>query len=68
MAHVVFDLLVEANQAGVTIVVATHSLSIIDELNKRTIVLDRGSIIGDFIDPRLGVSNTSLPMREQSVG
>jgi energy-coupling factor transporter ATP-binding protein EcfA2 len=52
----------------VTIVVATHSLSIIDELNKRTIVLDRGSIIGDFIDPRLGVSNTSLPMREQSVG
>ena len=68
MAHVVFDLLVEAHQAGVTIVVATHSLSIIDELNQRTLVLDRGSIIGDFIDPRRGVSNTSYPIMEQSVG
>lgn len=68
MAHVVFDLLVEAHQAGVTIVVATHSLSIIDELNQRTLVLDRGSIIGDFIDPRRGVSNTSYQIMEQSVG
>lgn len=56
MAQVVFGLLVEAHAAGVTVVVATHSLSIIDELNKRTLVLDRGRVIGDFIDPRRGVS------------
>lgn len=52
MANVVFDLLLEANSAGVTVVVATHNLSIIDELNLRTVVLDRGKIIGDFERPR----------------
>ena len=48
MSRRVFDLLLEANSAGVTVVVATHNLSIIEELNRRTIVLDRGKIIGDF--------------------
>jgi cell division transport system ATP-binding protein len=48
MSRRVFDLLVEANSAGVTVIVATHNLSIIEELNRRTIVLDRGRIIGDF--------------------
>jgi cell division transport system ATP-binding protein len=52
MTNVVFDLLLEANAAGVTVVVATHNLSIIEELNLRTIVLDRGKIIGDFERPR----------------
>jgi ABC-type ATPase involved in cell division len=33
-------------------VVATHNLSIIEELNKRTIVLDRGKIIGDFTNAK----------------
>ena len=46
MTSVVFDLLLEANAAGVTVVVATHNLSIIEELNLRTIVLDHGKIIG----------------------
>jgi cell division transport system ATP-binding protein len=59
MANLVFDLLLEANQAGVTVVVATHSLSIIDTLNKRTLVLDRGQIIGDYLDPRRGVTRES---------
>jgi len=48
MSRRVFDLLLEANAAGVTVVVATHNLSIIEELNKRTVVLDRGKMIGDF--------------------
>lgn len=52
MSAVVFDLLMEANAAGVTLIVATHNLSIIEELNMRTIVLDRGKIIGDFDRPR----------------
>jgi len=52
MSAIVFDLLMEANAAGVTLVVATHNLSIIEELNMRTIVLDRGKIIGDFDRPR----------------
>jgi ABC-type ATPase involved in cell division len=48
MSRRVFDLLLEANSAGVTVVIATHNLGIIEELNKRTIVLDGGKIIGDF--------------------
>ncbi len=52
MSRVVFDLLLEANAAGVTVLVATHNLSIIEELNLRTVVLDRGKIIGDFQSPR----------------
>lgn len=52
MTKVVFNLLLEANALGVTVVVATHNLAVIEELNLRTIVLDRGKIIGDFSSPR----------------
>ncbi|MCB0354552.1 MAG: ATP-binding cassette domain-containing protein, partial [Bdellovibrionales bacterium] len=52
MARTVFDLLLEANAAGVTVVVATHDLSMIENLNLRTVVLDRGKILGDFERPR----------------
>lgn len=48
MTRVIFDLLLEAHRAGVTVVVATHDLATIEELNLRTIILDRGKIIGDF--------------------
>jgi cell division transport system ATP-binding protein len=48
MSRRVFELLLEANAAGVTVIVATHNLSIIEELNRRTVVLDGGKIIGDF--------------------
>jgi cell division transport system ATP-binding protein len=58
MSRRVFDLFLEANAAGVTVVVATHNLAMIEELNKRSIVLDRGRIIGDFSKPSVvrGVS------------
>lgn len=48
MSRLVFELLLEANACGVTVVVATHNLSIIEALKKRVIVLDRGRIITDF--------------------
>ena len=48
MTRVVFELLMEAHKAGVTVAVASHNLAIMEELNKRTIVLDRGRMIGDF--------------------
>lgn len=48
MTRVVFDLLLQAHRTGVTVIVASHNLSIIEELGMRTIVLDRGKIIGDF--------------------
>ena len=52
MSTAVFDLLLEANARGVTVVVATHDLGTIDALGKRTIVLDRGKVIGDFDSPQ----------------
>ncbi len=48
MTRLVFDLLVEANKCGVTVVVATHNLSMIESLNRRAVVLDKGKIIGDY--------------------
>jgi cell division transport system ATP-binding protein len=52
MTSAVFNLLLEANRCGSTILVASHNLPLIEELNKRTLVLDRGRIIGDFSNPR----------------
>lgn len=52
MTNVIFDLLLEANAQGVTVVVATHNLAMIEELNLRTVVLDKGKVIGDFARPR----------------
>jgi len=48
MTQAVFSLLLEANKCGTTILVASHNLALIEELNKRTIVLDHGRIVGDF--------------------
>ena len=52
MTDVVFDLLLEANAAGSTVIVATHNLGMIEELNLRTVVLNKGTIVGDFENPR----------------
>jgi cell division transport system ATP-binding protein len=52
MAGVVFDMLVEANRLGVTVLVATHDIDTIEALNFRTIVLDKGRLLGDFARPR----------------
>lgn len=47
MSRLVFQSLLEANACGVTVVVATHNLSIIESLKKRVVVLDRGRVITD---------------------
>jgi cell division transport system ATP-binding protein len=52
MTDVVFDLLLEANAAGSTVIVASHNLSMIEELNLRTVVLHDGKIVGDFDSPK----------------
>ena len=51
LTHAIFALLLEANRCGATILVASHNLSLIEALNRRTIVLDRGRVIGDFARP-----------------
>ena len=52
MTIAVFNLLLEANRCGATILVASHNLALIEEMNRRTLVLDRGRLIGDFARPR----------------
>jgi cell division transport system ATP-binding protein len=52
MTDVVFDLLLEANAAGSTVIVASHNLSMIEELNLRTVVLHEGKVVGDFENPK----------------
>lgn len=52
MTIAVFNLLLEANRCGATVIVASHNLALIEELNRRTLVLDKGRVIGDFARPR----------------
>jgi cell division transport system ATP-binding protein len=51
MTVAVFNLLLEANRCGATIVIASHNLALIEEINRRTIVLEQGKLIGDFDQP-----------------
>ncbi len=51
MTVAVFNLLLEANRCGATIVIASHNLALIEEINRRTIVLEQGKLIGDFDHP-----------------
>ncbi|MDZ4786990.1 MAG: cell division ATP-binding protein FtsE [bacterium] len=48
MSRNVLELLLDAHRCGTTVIVATHNLPLIEDLKLRTIVLDRGKIIGDF--------------------
>jgi len=48
MTYAVFNLLLEANKCGATVIVASHNISLIEELNRRTLVLDKGRLVGDF--------------------
>lgn len=43
----IIHLLDEINRKGTTVVVVTHSQEIVERMNKRVIVMDRGSIISD---------------------
>lgn len=52
MTIAVFNLLLEASRCGATVLVASHNLALIEEMNRRTLVLDRGRLIGDFLKPK----------------
>lgn len=52
MTYAVISLLLEAHRCGTTVVVASHDIPLIEELNRRTIVLDQGHLVGDFMKVR----------------
>jgi len=43
----IVQLLLKINSLGTTIILASHNKDIIDKINKRVIVLDRGRVVGD---------------------
>jgi len=43
----IIELLMQINKLGTTIILASHDKDIIDKVNKRVILLDKGSIIAD---------------------
>ena len=45
--HGIMKLLEDINQRGTTVIVVTHSQEMVDEMNKRVITMERGSIISD---------------------
>ena len=45
--HGIMKLLEAINQRGTTVIVVTHSQEMVDEMNKRVITMERGSIISD---------------------
>lgn len=45
--HEIMKLLEEVNQKGTTVIVVTHSREMVEEMNKRVITMERGSVISD---------------------
>ena len=45
--HGIMKLLEEINQRGTTVIVVTHSQEMVEEMNKRVITMERGSVISD---------------------
>ncbi|MEZ5672812.1 MAG: ATP-binding cassette domain-containing protein [Thiotrichaceae bacterium] len=43
----IMKLFVEFNQVGVTVLIASHALSLIKSLGYRTLILQQGELIGD---------------------
>jgi len=43
----IMKLFIEFNQVGVTVLIASHALSLIKSLGYRTLVLQQGELIGD---------------------
>jgi cell division transport system ATP-binding protein len=48
LAREIMEIFVEAQLRGVTVLVASHNLMLMEEFKRRTIVLDQGKLIGDF--------------------
>ena len=47
LIHIFMDLLEDINRAGTTILMATHAKDIVDNMQKRVIAIDKGTIVRD---------------------
>lgn len=46
-AQQILELLLKVNEAGTTVVMATHNRELVDQLNRRVVVLNNGRIVSD---------------------
>jgi cell division transport system ATP-binding protein len=53
MSEIVLGILQEANSLGVTVLMATHNLDLIERYNRRTLILDRGGLKADIACPKV---------------
>ncbi len=49
MSRGILDLLIKINKLGKTVIVVTHDMSLVEHYKKRTITIDDGHIVGDYI-------------------
>lgn len=56
MSREIVKLLLDINEKGTTVVMATHNVDIVNKLNKRVVALDRGKIIRDQKKGKYGIS------------
>ena len=56
-AHEIMQLLDEINQKGTTVVVATHAKDIVDDMQKRVIAIENGTIVRDEEKGAYGYEN-----------
>ncbi len=47
LSREIMDLFMQFNQVGVTLLIATHDISLIETLGRRTLVLRQGKLVGD---------------------
>ncbi|MBI3956317.1 cell division ATP-binding protein FtsE [Candidatus Gottesmanbacteria bacterium] len=59
----ILDILQEINDIGTTVIMATHNASIVNDLKKRTITLERGEIVSDEARGRYHIHKKARRLR-----
>jgi cell division transport system ATP-binding protein len=49
-AEGIIDLLLEINQLGTTVILATHNQALVNKIGRRVVALDRGKIVSDVME------------------
>ncbi len=62
----ILDILQEINDIGTTVIMATHNASIVNDLKKRTITLERGEIVSDEARGRYHIHKKARRLRGKS--
>ncbi|OGG30006.1 cell division ATP-binding protein FtsE [Candidatus Gottesmanbacteria bacterium RIFCSPLOWO2_01_FULL_49_10] len=62
----ILEILQQVNSLGTTVIMATHNAGIVNDLKKRTIALDRGSMVSDEAKGRYHTTHKTAAARHKS--